>query len=419
MRIVYIHQYFNTPAMSGGTRSFEMARRLVASGHEVHMVTSNREQSSFTDSAWQETVESGIHVHWLPCQYNNKLSIFQRLKAFSHFARKACKKATSLNGDVVFASSTPLTVGIPGVYASRKCKVPLVFEVRDLWPAVPIAMGFLENRLLRMAAIQLERWIYRHSSEIVALAPGMRDGIVSQGIDPDKVHVIPNSCDFDLFCVPDELGQQFRSRYDWLGNRPMVTYTGTLGRVNNVQYMAQIASHSLKINPDICFVVVGNGAEQEAIATEAKRLGVLDVNFFMLGNRAKKEMPAIMSASTICTSFVSGIPILKDNCANKVFDSLAAKRPIAVNHGGWLGELIEERKCGIQLPNANAQEAASLFNQRISDDVWMKNARAEAVRLGEEQFNRDKLAIQLEAVLKRAVGDCGEEQSAENLKAAA
>ncbi len=419
MRIVYLHQYFNTPEMSGGTRSFEMARRLVASGHEVHMVTTDREGRLRSGSQWEETVEAGIHVHWLPCQYNNKLSVFQRLKAFSHFARKACRKAASLKGDVIFASSTPLTIGIPGVYASRKCGVPLVFEVRDLWPAVPIAMGVLNNRVARFAAVQLERWIYRHSSEIIALAPGMRDGVLSQGVADDNVHVIPNSCDFDLFRVPEDQGEQFRSRHAWLGNRPMVTYTGTLGRVNNVKYMAQIAACSLKLNPEICFVVIGNGAEQEAIAAEAKKLGVLDVNFFMLGNRPKSEMPAILSASTLCTSFVSSIPILKDNCANKVFDSLAAKRPIAVNHGGWLGELIEERNCGIQLPNADAEQAARLFHRRISDKNWLNNARKEAEKLGEEQFNRDKLAAQLESVLKRAVGESIEPQISGNLKSAA
>ncbi len=419
MRIVYIHQYFNTPEMSGGTRSFEMARRLVAAGHEVHMVTSDRKQAPSAGKEWRETVEAGIHVHWLPCHYNNQLTIPQRLKAFSRFAVKACQKAKSLNGDVVFASSTPLTIGIPGVYASRSSHVPLVFEVRDLWPAVPIAMGVLKNPIACFAAKRLERWIYRHSSEIVALAPGMRDGILAQGIAPEKVHVIPNSCDFDLFRVPEELGKEFRSRYEWLGNRPMISYTGTLGRVNNVQYMAQIASHALKINPELRFVVVGSGAEQEAVAAEARRLGVLDLNFFMLGQLPKKEMPAIMSASTVCTSFVSEIPILKDNCANKVFDSLAAQRPIAVNHGGWLGELIEERNCGIQLPNADAAEAARLFNQRLTDEKWLANARKEAVRLGEEQFNRDKLAARLESVLRRAVGEVNHKQQIENAKKAA
>src|SRR5690554_854503 len=132
MKVIYLHQYFNTPEMSGGTRSYEMARRMVAAGHEVHMVTSYREQDA-NRKGWFLTEEAGINVHWYPVPYSNHMGFVQRIKAFIAFALAARKKSVELDGDIIFATSTPLTIALPAVPASRKKKIPMVFEVRDLW----------------------------------------------------------------------------------------------------------------------------------------------------------------------------------------------------------------------------------------------------------------------------------------------
>ena len=141
MKVIYLHQYFTTPNMSGGTRSYEMAKRLVAAGHEVHMVTSWVKETDKTD--WYEQEVDGIHVHWFPNPYNNKMSFRRRIQMFFRFAFAAMKKISSIKADVIFATSTPLTIAIPGVLGARKQKIPMVFEVRDLWPEVPIAMKIL------------------------------------------------------------------------------------------------------------------------------------------------------------------------------------------------------------------------------------------------------------------------------------
>ena len=170
LKIVYLHQYFNLPSDAGGTRSYEMARRLVAWGHEVHMVASSRDAEPNWRCGWRETEESGIHVHWLPVPYSNAFSYAARTRAFFEFAWGAELKAASLEGDVVFATSTPLTIALPAVYAARRKQIPMVFEVRDLWPELPIAMGALRRPLLIAAARCLERFAYRNSAHIVALS---------------------------------------------------------------------------------------------------------------------------------------------------------------------------------------------------------------------------------------------------------
>ena len=163
--------------MSGGTRSYEMARRLASAGHEVEIITSCRDSNSTT--GWHTTLEQGVTVHWYPVPYSNTMGFFRRIKAFIQFAIVSSRKAASIKTDVIFATSTPLTIVLPGLYAKWRQKVPMVFEVRDMWPAVPIAMGILTNPILVKIAKWLEKLAYHQSQHIVALAPGMRNDIIS------------------------------------------------------------------------------------------------------------------------------------------------------------------------------------------------------------------------------------------------
>src|SRR5690606_21942813 len=250
MKILYFHQYFNTPEMSGGTRSYEMARRLVAAGHEVHMITSWVKETDQSD--WYVTNEAGIHVHWFPNYYNNKMSYLDRIKAFFKFAFHAAKKGKSFkNVDVVFATSTPLTIALPAVLTANKLNVPMVFEVRDLWPELPIAMGALRNKFTQKLAYILESWAYKNSESIIALSPGMRDGIVKTGYPYNKVAVIPNSSDNELFEVSHSSVEDFRSKFNWLGDRKLVVYTGTFGIINGVSYLVDLAEKVYNLDSEV------------------------------------------------------------------------------------------------------------------------------------------------------------------------
>src|SRR5690625_1515997 len=240
MRLIYLHQYFNTPRSSGGTRSYEMARRFVAMGHEVHMVTSWRGETKRDN--WFETVEDGIHVHWMPVPYSNEMGFAERIRAFLQFALAAPRRAVKIGGDVVFATSTPLTIAMLGVYASKRLRVEMVFEVRDLWPELPIAIGALRNPVLKWAAHRLEAFAYRNSSQIVALSPGMRDGVVSTGYPEDRVHVIPNSSDVDRFQAPNVDGNRFLNQHPYLQGRRIVLYAGTFGKIHGVDYLVRLAA---------------------------------------------------------------------------------------------------------------------------------------------------------------------------------
>lgn len=403
MRIVYLHQYFNSPQQAGSTRSYEMARRLAARGHEVHLITSERAAARPAARGWRREVIDGIQVHWLPVPYSNYMGYARRMIAFFQFAIGAGLRAAALPADVVFATSTPLTIVIPGVFAARWRRAPMVFEVRDLWPEEAIAMGALRGRLPIALANALERFAYKHSAQIVALSPDMRAGVVRCGYPRDRVHVIPNASDLAFFTVPAEVGMAFRHRHEWLGRRPLVVYTGTVGRRNGVSYLVQIAARVRAIDPEIRFLLVGEGYEEPAIRRLAAAMGVLDQTLFMFSPLPKLQMPEILSAATLAVSVMVDQPALWPNSANKVFDAFAAGRPVAINHEGWLAHLLRQSGAGIVLPPDDAEAGAQQLAAYLADAAAVRRGGESARRLAVTQFDRDALAAQLEGVLAQAL----------------
>lgn len=395
MKIIYLHQYFVTPDQGGGTRSYEFARRLVEAGHTVEVVTSDR---SVERPTWESTTVAGFTVHRIGVEYSNGMSFDRRILAFAQFAQRCARKASHLDGDVVFATSTPLTIAIPGIYASLRRRVPFVFEVRDLWPEIPIALGALPNPFMRLAARGLEQIAYRAAKHVVTLSPGMQAGVVRAGIPIERTSVIPNSCDFAIFELPAERGQEFRDEREWLGDRPLIVYAGTFGIANGVGWLARVAKEALALDPDLRFLVIGEGKEKEEVRALAGELGVFGVNFFQEDGMGKEEIAQVLSAATIATSLTISNPAMEHNSANKFFDALAAGRPMAVNGGGWIAELIVERDCGLRLSREPANAAIELV-KRARDTEWLAQAGRAGSALGHEQFDRDKLAGQLDAIL--------------------
>ncbi len=397
MRIAYLHQYYNTPSMPGGSRSYEFARRLAQRGHDVHVVTSDREGGHAT----RTTGESGVSVHWIPVEYSNHMSVARRLRSFASFAASAGSVARRLRPDLVFATSTPLTVAVPAIQAITGTSTPLVFEVRDLWPDVPIALGALPQPGAARLAYALERQAYRHSTRIIALGEGMRDGVVAAGFPRSATTVIPNAADIELFRGRDAEGAAFRASLPWLGDRPLVLYAGTLGQVNGVDYLARVAGAVRHLDPEVRFLVVGGGAEESRVRTTASSLGVLDETFHMMSPRPKSEMAALLSASTVATNLVDASTGLTGESANKMFDAMAAGRPVAVNWPGRLPAELEQVGAGLLL-DSDPDRAGKRLVTALRDPAWLARARASSARLADERYSRDLLFDRFEEVLLEA-----------------
>ena len=401
MRILYLNQYFVPPWGNSGTRSYEFARRLILAGHQVCIITSAVRLSPEYHSLRKTTdIEiEGIPTVIIPVAYSDAMSFTERIRAFIRFAALASWETLHHPADVVFATSTPLTIAIPGIVAHVWQRIPMVFEVRDLWPEMPIAVGALRNPIAKAIAHGLEWIAYHSSAHIVALSPGMAQGVMRKGIPAARVTVIPNCCDVDLFSVLPSRGCQIRQRLGLSPDQPLIVYTGAFGLINGLAYLVDIASAMKIIAPEIRFLLVGAGAEHDTISAKAAALGVLDQNLWIWDPLPKHQMPDVLAAATIATSFFVPLRPMWNNSANKFFDALAAGKPLAINYGGWQAELLEKSGAGIVIPPDDPVQAAHDLADFARDSQRLTCAAAASRDLGRTQFDRDEMAGKLEAVL--------------------
>lgn len=378
--------------MPGGTRSYEMARRLVAMGHEVNMVTSWREPNSRKD--WFTTDEDGIQVHWLSVSYSNHMSHNQRIKAFLKFAWGSAHKAASMPADVVFATSTPLTIALPGVYAARRQKVPMVFEVRDLWPDVPYAMKVINNNFVFWAAKQLEKFAYRKSAQIISLTPTMRDFISGQGIPLSKITSIPNLANLDAFRAD-------RKQDDGM---KVILYCGNLGPAHGSEYLVELAKYFYDHALNIKIEVVGGGKLLESMKQATAYYGCIGRTIVFHGPKPKNQVADFFLSADATIMTITDCELLyRHSVQNKFFDSLAAGKPVIANYRGYASELAEIMNVGLIVDRNDIEEAASRIADYLADQEVLLLAGKNARKLAEDRFSGDELAAQLEQVLLRAV----------------
>jgi glycosyltransferase involved in cell wall biosynthesis len=408
MRILYIHQYFASRQGTTGTRSYEFARYLVGRGHQVTMITSGLANEQFPVCRNEPCCEhqiDGIRVVSVAGGYNDPnlgtaLNGWRRMVKFYEFSQAAGQAGRTLDEpDVVFATHTPLTAGLAGMALGRYFRVPFVFEVRDLWPEALVNVGALNNPLAIWWLRRMARRIYRAADHIVALSPGMKEGIVRAGVAAEKVTVIPNACDLDLF-RPDLDGSAARQRLG-LGGRFAAIYFGAMGMANGLEYVIEAARLlAQRGNDRIVLVLQGAGGRREELENLARRYGLTNVVFGPLVSH--EEVARVVAGCDVCLTIFRAAQE-QTWSPNKMFDSLAAGKPVLLNVSGWLAETIEQNGCGRYVAPDRPQALADALEELARDPARCRRMGENARALAERQFDRRRLAAQLEAVLLQAV----------------
>lgn len=396
MKILYLHQYFVTPKSSGGIRSYNFAKKLAEMGHEVSIITSY--QNATSSKNWQYSNENGINVYRFPLNYSNYSNFYNRIKSFIKFAWKAFLKGRNLDGDIIFASSTPLTIAIPAILISWLKSIPMIFEVRDLWPDVPIAMKILKNPILIYLSKILEKFTYIYADSIIALSPDMKKGIVNKNISPEKIAIIPNSSDLEMFKYEKNQSIKFRNDRSWLKDSPLLIYTGTFGKVNNLSYAVLLAEELKKIKSEIKILLVGDGIERKELIDMAIKKDVFNKNLFFEDPIPKKNLSTYLSAANMTANFVINIKENWANSANKFFDGLAAGKPIFLNHGGWMQDFVTKYKCGLCMHGKNLNEVAKELDLILSDKKMLKSMSQASKKLAKLYFDKKIHVDQLETI---------------------
>ena len=392
MHVLYFHQHFSTPQGSAGTRSYEMAQALLRRGCRVTMVCGSYAQGRtgltgpFQRGRRRGMVD-GIEVIEFELDYANSMGVLRRMAVFAKFALGSTGIALRTPADVVFATSTPLTAGIPGIVARWVRRRPFVFEVRDLWPELPRAMG-MRNPVL-LAAMSVLEWLsYRSADRLVGLSPGIVEGIARRGVAPDRIAMVPNGCDLEIFAQPAAPW-----RPEGVGpGRMLAVFSGTHGLANGLDAVLDAAAVlKARGRDDIRIALVGQGREKPRLMQRARDEGLEAVLF--LDPVPKTRLSGLLAGADLGLQTLRNVPAFYYGTSpNKFFDYIAAGLPVLNNYPGWLAELITAQDCGFAVPPDDpAAFAAALI--AAADDRAALRAKGRAARaLAEQRFARADLA---------------------------
>ncbi len=378
MKIIYIHQYFLTQAEGGAIRSYYISQALKDKGHDVHIITSH-------NKPFKEVKQiEGTTVYYLPVDYDNAFGFLKRMLAFLSFTWKAystCKAIKQV--DVVYASSTPLTVGLIALALRKIQGVPYVFEVRDLWPEAPIQLGYLNNPLLKYVAKFLEKTIYNNALHVVALSPGMEEGV--RAVSKTPTTVVPNMSDCDFF---------FPSNPPSL-NPIVITYFGAVGKVNRIDSFVDLAKYASIHFPRLySFIIAGKGSELHRIKTAALEAD----NMLFKGHLDKAGVKALLEESHVSYISFGPEPVLETNSPNKFFDSIAMGKLCVVTTKGWIKDLIEQNRIGFYY---SCEDPAQFFArlEPLCNKPSLEAISSRANTLALHEFEKNRLAQKIVAVI--------------------
>lgn len=393
MNVLYFHQHFSTPNGSTGIRSYEMAQRLLKQGNQVTMVCGSYgggETGLISDfiKGRREGIVDGIHIVEFDLAYSNTDGLVKRAGTFLKFAIKSISIALTYKYDVVFATTTPLTAGIPGIFARWLRGKPFVFEVRDLWPELPKEMGVIKNPLVLTAMSILEWCSYRSAHRCIGLSPGIVEGIKKRGVKASKVAIVPNGCDFTIFA--DDVAPW---RPDGVEDTDlMAVFTGTHGLANGLD-AALNAAKELKMRGrnDIKLVLVGQGKLKEDLQARAKRADLDNVIFHSPVNKSK--LAELLKGADIGLQLLANIPAFYYGTSpNKFFDYISAGLPVLNNYPGWLAGMIKDNNCGYAIEPDNAQAFADALENAADNKKSLPAMGERAQALAKRDFNRHNLA---------------------------
>ncbi|MFP8895472.1 MULTISPECIES: glycosyltransferase family 4 protein [Chryseobacterium] len=393
MNILYIHQYFVTPQEPGGTRSYWLAQELIKNGHKVTMLTSS---SKFSEDIKVVNID-GIEVVYIKEDYDQNMSVSRRLKAFLKFMYKSSVVGWKQKDiDLVIATSTPLTIGIPALILKWFKKKPFVFEVRDLWPEVPIQMGAIKNSWTIKTTRLLEKTIYKNASRVIALSPGMQDGVVKY-IPKEKTSMIPNMAKMDEFW-PRGKNDQLMEKLGLKKDSFKIVHFGSLGLANGAHSIIESAK-LLKDREDIEFLFVGGGSTEQDLVDEVEKNNLKNVKF--LGKFPMTDVSEIVNFSDVSMISFLDIPILYTNSPNKLFDSLSAGKPIIVNSAGWTKDIAEKYHCGYYV-NPNRPEELVEKVLYLKDNPEVVNSMGQNSRkLAETVYDKSILCKKFVEVIEQ------------------
>ena len=406
MHILLIHQAFTALDEPGGTRHHELARYLIAHGHKVTVIASP--VSYLTGAAaihsspppHPPATEGLVILRAYTYQAIHK-SFIHRIFAFISFMVSSFFIGLGVkNVDLVWGTSPPIFQGVTAWLLARLKRVPFLFEVRDLWPSFAIAVGVLKNPLLIRMSLWLERFLYRRADRVMVNSPGYVAHVTERGALRERVELVPNGADPDMF-DPANDGAAFRSA-NRLENKFVLLYAGAHGMSNDLTVVLESASLLARTNPEIQIVFLGDGKEKPVLQKQAAKMGLSNVIF--LPPVAKSGMASALAGADACLAILKPIEEYKTTYPNKVFDYMAAGRPVVLAIDGVIREVVEAAGCGVFAQPGDPTTLAAAIQELAADRAKARQMGMAGRKYLETHFSRSAEAKKLTEILEELVG---------------
>jgi colanic acid biosynthesis glycosyl transferase WcaI len=355
MRILYLSQYFPPEAGATQSRAFEMAKNWVRMGHQLTMISEfpNHPSGIMAKTYRGKFVErsnlDGIDVIRVWVKTSPNKNFINRMLFYLTFMLNAVIAGLFMargKYDLIYASSPPLFVGGAALALSFIKQIPLIFEVRDLWPESAIALGELSNRTVISFATRLENACYRRAKLVVVVTRGIYDRLVERGINSSKLAIIPNGANTDMFTFRSASRQQIRHELN-LEGKFIAIYAGILGLAQGLETILESAN-LLRDNHKIHFLLIGDGPKKVELIDLAKKYNLTNVTF--LPEKPTDQIPEYLSAADVALVPLRKVAVFKGVLPSKLFDAWACQRPILITIDGEARAIVEEIQGGIYVP---------------------------------------------------------------------
>lgn len=367
MHVLLIHQAFVTPEEGGGTRHYELFRHAAEHGHRATVVTSGFGYLSRNESERVTSGEPWISVHRIKSHGPTKTDFVSQLRQLLSFAAGALPKAMSVpDVDVVMGTSPSIFQALSAWAVSVVKRKSFLLEIRDLWPDFIIGMGKLKNPVAIAVAKGLERFLYSRADHVLVNSPAYVDHLVSKGVERSRITLIPNGVESEVFGpnpTRDRAAHAFRERYG-VADKFVVMYTGAISPANDIGVVLR-AAELLRDAQQVHFLIVGDGKTRDTLEQEARRLSLDNVTF--TGPQPKASMPDVLAGADLCLAILQNIPEFRLTYPNKVFDYLAAARPIALAIDGVIRQVVEQAGAGVFVPPGDPLALATAIRSFAAD----------------------------------------------------
>jgi glycosyltransferase involved in cell wall biosynthesis len=401
LKILFVNQYFLPEIEPSATKIHDLGCKLVEYRHQVTVITgfpnypSGIIPAKYRGKLYQSEVLNGVKILRTFLFPSSNRGFFRRvLNQFSFLISATLRGILADRPDVIITSSPPLEAGLASYLISRIKQVPFVLEIRDVWPKAAVILGVLRNKILIRVAEAIERFLYRRASRIIVVTRGIKAHVIEYGAAIDKVALIPNGADTDLFC-PDNQSESLKEEIGLTG-KFVAIYAGTHGLQANLASVLK-AANLLQDYKDIAFLFIGDGAEKPILQHLSQQTKLTNIVF--LNPQPREQLARFLAMADVGIVHTRRDPFFEGYLPVKMFEYMAAGCPIILGVNGESKELVEESKAGVWVgpedPQAMAEAIVSLYDRPHLRQELGRNGRGYAVR----HFSRTILTKQYQEVL--------------------